>query len=113
MAVGVQPWFYPRRFTRIADIIASTPQTVFEAGTRVRISHIVIANASAGTNTVLLRAVDDSPIVVTVTLLAGVTIVIPGWQTDIEGIEALSATAGDATGVHATFFHGPGSLGVQ
>lgn len=108
MSQGVAPWFYPRRFTRVADV-TSTPQTAFAANARIRFSHCVVANTTGATQTVTFRAVDDSPDVLTVTLLTGTTVVVPGWQVDLEGIEVLTATA--TAGLHITFFHGVGPLG--
>lgn len=112
MSQGVAPWFYPRRFIRLADIVNS-PQTVFATGAKVRFSHAVLTNGSSGGAAVsfTLRADDGSPDVVTVNVPINTTIVIPGWQVDTEGLEILTATAA-VTGVHATFFYSVGPLGA-
>jgi len=107
----MQPQWFPRRFTRITDV-TPTFQTVFAAGAgRVRFTHVVIQNASGVNQAITLRAVDDSPIILTVSLTNSISIVIPGWDVDAEGLEIGGGTG--AAGVNATFFYGVGPLALS
>ncbi|MFK5282670.1 hypothetical protein ACI3PL_24205, partial [Lacticaseibacillus paracasei] len=66
---------FPKTYIQLVDVVVAAQQ-IFpaQAGRSDAISHIVISNASAGLKTAVFRAVDNSPEVVRVILLAGTSI---------------------------------------
>lgn len=96
---------YPRAFVKVTAL-TNTAQPLFAAGTGAKISHVVISNPDTATATVIFRAIDDSPEIMRVTLLAGTSITLPrGWMVDSEGVEVITAAAITATGLEVTAFY--------
>lgn len=93
---------YPKGRSRVVDL-SDTAQTLLAAGRRWKVRNFVFTGGTAA-EIVVLRAVDDSPVVLRVHVPAVTTLSIPGWEVDGEGIEVLTeSTAGDVE--VAAFFH--------
>lgn len=95
---------FPRSFLQVVDVV-TTAQPIFSASSgNFALSHLVVANTTAAARTVIFRAVDNSPEVVRISLLANTTIVLPGWRVDSEGLEVLDSASAVA-GVYCTAFY--------
>lgn len=72
----------------------TTPQVAFAvAAGKIKISHIEIATTAAA-RSVTFRAIDDSPIYMAPRIPANSTLVLPGFETDLnEGMEVLTDAA--------------------
>lgn len=79
----------------LAASLTTTPQTLY-AG-KAKVSHFVVGGGAAD-EIVIFRAVDDSPEYMRVPVLAGTTVVVPGFEIGAEGLEVVTASlAGDVT----------------
>jgi glutathionyl-hydroquinone reductase len=95
---------FPRSFLQVVDV-TTTAQPIFAASTgNYALSFLVVANTTGAARTIMFRAVDNTPEVVRVTLLANTSIVLPGWRVDAEGLEVVDA-ASVAAGVYCTAFY--------
>ncbi len=92
---------YPRGVKRVTSL-SNTAKELFPTTNRAKISHIVLTPGTAKV-TVIFRALDDSPEVIRVSLLADETQVIPGWKVDAEGLEVITA-AGDGNTEVTAFY---------
>lgn len=108
MAAGVEPHFYPRRFTKI-DFADTNFVTVFAAGSRNRFSHVVCRSNVARIFT--FRQITGGATILTVATQANSNnLTIPGWQVDTLGLEVAVNTAANTS---LTFYYGLGSQGAS
>src|SRR5262245_53635665 len=108
MGVGVEPHYYPRRFTRTAAL-TTVAESVFTG--KARFSHCTVHNQAGAARTITFRGLSNGTVVLTIRLATNVTLTIPGWQVDSNGLEVLT---NNATGTQTiTFYHTPGSLGAS
>lgn len=107
MAIGVEPHFYPRRFTHI-DFADTNFVTLFAAGSRNRFSHMICR--SNVTRTWTFRQITGGATVLTVVTSASVPAIIPGWDIDNKGLEVAVSAAANTT---LNLFYGLGPLGAS
>ena len=74
------------------ESLTNSAQTVFAAGAKVRIGHIVCAGGAAA-EIVIFRAIADTPVYMQVNVPIGDTVVVPGWVVGTGGLEVITASA--------------------
>lgn len=72
---------------------AGAPDVLVDAGARTKVNHLVIANPTAGAITYTFQKVGAAGVVIQVSVPAGDTLVLPGWEVDTGGLEVLSNSA--------------------
>ena len=93
---------YPQNFIQVVDV-NSTFQPVFAAGKPIALSHVVVMNLTAANQTVIFRAIADTPEILRITVANGSAFVLPGWKVNAAGLEIGTLTV--TAGCHATFFY--------
>lgn len=110
MAFGASPQFYPRQFTRTANL-TTTAGVIFPAGSRRTITHLVVRSLSATPRIITLRGAGGGPTIFIVAIPSNVSIEIPGWMLDKNGLEALTDNATGAQNI--TVHYTSGTLGAS
>jgi len=90
---------------KILENLDSTPVTMFAANTSFKIRHIIVCGSGGDSDNdreITFRGVGGGTVITVVSMAANQCAVLPGWQTDAEGVEVL--TNSGTNEIHVTAF---------